>query len=221
MINFFKKNKIIAVTFVSYLLVLIFRQDIFINAIKQTGSFLLEMIEIMPAIMIISALITVWVPSEVISKNFGEKSGFKGKLISIFIGSFSAGPIYAAFPMAKSLYNKGASIANIVVIISSWAVIKIPMLLVETKFLGAPFALTRYLITVPAIIILGYIIGKFVKRKAIDEDEAVTEEKIIQLPNLNCGSCQYKTCEALAAAIKAGNATTDECVINRNKKEKA
>ena len=43
------------------------------------------------------------------------------------------------FPIGKSLLSKGASITNIVIILSSWAVIKVPMLANEAKFLGSRF----------------------------------------------------------------------------------
>ena len=40
---------------------------------------------------------------------------------------------------------------SIIIILSSWAVIKIPMLLNEAKFLGAKFMIIRWLLTVIAI----------------------------------------------------------------------
>ncbi len=45
------------------------------------------------------------------------------------------------------LLTKGASISNVVVILTSWAVIKIPMLFVETRFLGFKFTVIKRAIT--------------------------------------------------------------------------
>lgn len=220
MMAFMKKNKILVVTAILYLITLAVNPTMFVNAVKMTGNFLIEMLEVMPAILIISALITVWIPASVITKNFGKSSGFKGKIISILIGTFSAGPIYAAFPMAKTLLDKGASIGNTVIIVSSWAVIKLPMLLVEIKFLGLNFALTRYLLTVPAILLLGYAMDKIVKRSdtfvvnAVESSEMSEEERILnELPGGNCGACGYGNCANMAKAIAKGKVTLEACPI--------
>jgi uncharacterized membrane protein YraQ (UPF0718 family) len=215
MMGFFKKYKLITVAALAYLVTLIVSPNIFMNAIKQNGAFLLEMVEILPPIMVISSLISVWVPNDVIIKGFGNTSGIKGKLFSILIGAFSAGPIYAGFPVAKTLFDKGASVGNVVIILSAWAVVKVPMYLVETSFLGAAFANTRYLLTIPLIIILGYIMQRIVKRKDIPASELDREIAGIydQLPQRHCGACGYTDCHEFAKAVNEGEADMDECKI--------
>lgn len=122
---------------------------------------------IMPVIFLLTALIEAWVPKEMIMEYLGDESGLKGSFISLLLGSVSAGPIYAAFPVCKTLLKKGASISNIVVILSAWAVIKIPMLANEAKFLSPKFMAVRWILTTISIIIMGYIISKLVKREDI------------------------------------------------------
>lgn len=220
MIKLIKKHKLITVAIVAYLVTLIISPEIFMNAIKQNGSFLLEMLQILPPIMIISSLISVWVPNEVIIKGFGNTSGIKGKLFSILIGAFSAGPIYAGFPVAKTLYDKGASVGNVVIILSAWAVVKVPMYLVETSFLGTAFANTRYLLTIPLIILLGYVMQKIVKREDIplsDMDKEIAEI-VAKLPQRNCGACGYKDCHGFAKAVKDGDVKFSDCVMINSKK---
>jgi len=221
MMTFIKKHKLITIAMLAYLITLIVSPEIFINAIKQNSAFLLEMLEILPPIMVISSLISVWVPNDVIIKGFGNTSGIKGKLFSILIGAFSAGPIYAGFPVAKTLYDKGASVGNVVIILSAWAVVKVPMYLVETSFLGAAFANTRYLLTIPLIIVLGYLMQRIVKRKDIPVSELDNEitEIYENLPQRNCGACGYTDCHDFAKAIKEGEAKMDECKILSRSKE--
>ena len=48
--------------------------------------YLVEMIEILPAVFILTGLINTWIPSKMIIKNFGNNSGFRGKFISMIIG---------------------------------------------------------------------------------------------------------------------------------------
>ncbi len=212
------KNKILTITLFLYLSVLIFNPTVFSKALSITWGFILEMLQVMIPIMVISSLITVWISREVIMKHFGQGSGIKGKGISLLIGAFSAGPIYAAFPMAKTLLDKGASIGNIVIIISSWAVIKVPMLLVEINFLGPAFAGTRYLLTIPFILLLGFVMDKALKYSDLSCDKNFgiaekTEEIYERLPKVNCGLCAYKSCREMALAVYEGRAVLNECAV--------
>ena len=219
--NFIKKNKILFVAIILYIITFFYNRGIFSNSLIMTKNFLVEMLEVMPAIMIISALISIWVPQEVIIKNFGKSSGLKGKLFSMLIGSFSAGPIYAAFPVAQSLYFKGASIANIVIIISSWAVTKWVMFMVETSFLGLKFALTRYALTIPMILIMGYIMERLVhKEDMVEEKEEIkkiveeSKEYYLQkLPQKNCGACGHGNCENFAIALSNKEVDINKCIF--------
>jgi uncharacterized membrane protein YraQ (UPF0718 family) len=215
MIKFLKKNKIIAVAIIAYLITLILSPETFMKALQQNGSFLLEMLEVLPPVLVISSLITVWVPNEIIIKAFGKTSGMKGKLLSLLIGAFSAGPIYAGFPVAKTLFDKGASIGNVVIILSAWAVIKVPMYLVETSFLGSTFANTRYLLTIPFILLLGYLMQKVIKKNDIPNSEANLDAENIyeQLPKVNCGACGYTGCHAFAKAVSIGDIPIEDCKI--------
>ncbi|HPE70282.1 MAG TPA: permease [Thermotogota bacterium] len=214
-LGFFKKNKLIAVALVAYLVVLVLSPETFRKALQQNGAFLWEMLQILPPIMVISALISVWVPNETIMKGFGNSSGLKGKVLSVLIGAFSAGPIYAAFPVAKTLFDKGASVGNVVIILSAWAVVKVPMYLVETSFLGARFANTRYLLTIPFILAMGVILQRLVKREDLPLSEVDREIQRIeqQLPGRHCGACGCTDCHAFAVAVREGKMRMEECKV--------
>ena len=164
MITIIKKYKLQIITLLLYGITLVINSDIFMKSLNITWSYLKEMVEILPAVFVISGLITVWAPRKTITKFLGKESKIKGNILAMVLGSVSAGPIYAAFPIAFSLINKGASVLNIVILISTWAVIKVPMLLVESKFLGVNFMIVRALITIPSIFIIGYITSRFVKK---------------------------------------------------------
>lgn len=215
--NWVKNNKLNSIVILAYVATGFYSFDVLQKAISNTLMYLVEMIEILPAVFILTGLINAWVPPKMIIKNFGDNSGFRGKLISMIIGSLSAGPIYAAFPLAQSLLEKGASIGNIIIIISSWAVIKIPMLIVETRFLGLSFALTRYILTIPGIILLSIISERILGNdyanlkieKNINSDKI---DLIIEvLPGLNCGTCGYNSCSEYAKAIFKKESSINNC----------
>jgi len=162
-----KKYKLIFITITLYLITFILSKGHFIQGLQNTRHYLIEMMLVMPVIFMLTVLIEVWISKEMIIKHLGENSGIKGAGFSVVLGSLSAGPIYAAFPICKMLLSKGASIANIVVILSAWAVIKVPMLANEARFLGPKFMAGRWILTVIAIYIMGYITGMFVKKHDI------------------------------------------------------
>ncbi len=225
-ISTIKNNKIVALAFLAYAVAFLWSRQVFIEGLGTTGSYLIEMVQVLPAVFVISGLITVWVPQNVIILNFGKDSGIRGKLISIFLGSVSAGPIYAAFPVASSLLKKGASIGNVITIISAWAVVKVPMLIVETRFLGLPFALSRYLFTIPGILIIAYVCDYLLDIKDIPVEEGGIDGAGIDrvsdmLPGNNCGACGYNSCREYAGAFVQGEAGPDLCKIAKRDLSKA
>ena len=165
--SFLKKNKLIVVVALAYLTLLIISPSKALASVKNSVYYLLEMLQVLPVIFFLTVFIEACVPKEVILNRFGEDSGFKGNIFSLILGSISAGPIYAAFPISKMLLSKGASVTNIVIILSSWAVVKVPMLLNEVKFLGVDFMIVRWVLTVIMIFVMGYVTSRIVKKKDI------------------------------------------------------
>ncbi len=192
LVKYLKNNKLLTVMLMTYSFLLITNRSFFLDSFNESTFYLIEMVEIMPLILVLTALIEIWIPKDVIAKNLGEKSGIKGILYALMIGSFSAGPIYAAFPIAKLLMKKGAGVGNIVVILSAWAVIKVPMLLNEAKFLGVDFMIVRWILTVVAIVIIAKVMSKKVKLATVMnnfDQEAVNKTIYVTEYCMGCGIC--------------------------------
>ena len=158
-----RQNLFLFAVALTYLTLFLLKPGLGIGAVKTSGYYIKEMLIIMPAILVMTALLDLWIPKEKILQFLGKDAGARGLLLSFAVGSLSAGPIYAAFPMCVMLHKKGASIRNIIVILSSWAVIKLPMLLNEAKFLGLRFMAIRWALTVIAILIFSRIGARFIK----------------------------------------------------------
>jgi len=207
-INRIKNNVLLFLVIVIYLLMIIFipikAKESFFNSLY----YIKEMLMIMPVILLLTSLIDTWVPKRTIESMLGENSGIKGIVFSFLLGSFSAGPIYAAFPVCKTLFKKGANILNIVIIISAWAVIKVPMLANESKFLGIKFMLIRWILTSIAIIIMAVITSKIVKKDEIfiNNKEENKEGKLILNSKycIGCGMCARKNPEIFIMKNKKG-----------------
>lgn len=178
-IKFVKANVFLSIVAVAYILLAIARPQISVQGIKNSGYYIKEMLMIMPVIFVLTALLDSWVPKETIIKFLGKEAKGKGVILSFVLGSISAGPIYAAFPFCVMLRKKGASIRNIVIIVSSWAVVKVPMLLNETKFLGPKFMIVRWVLTVAAILIFSWIADKIIKEEDFPQETEALQVGIV------------------------------------------
>ncbi|MBK5242284.1 MAG: permease [Clostridium sp.] len=178
---------------VTYIVIGILMPGKALQSLNNSLYYIKEMLIIMPVILLLTSLIEAWVPKKSIEKALGEGSGFKGSIFSFLLGSFSAGPIYAAFPVCKMLLKKGASVSSIVIMLSTWAVIKIPMLANEAKFLGLKFMAIRWVFTTISIFIMAYFVSRLVKKEHIPSDDVLNNEESILRINeqycIGCGVC--------------------------------
>ena len=139
------------------------------KAINVTVYSFKEMTLVIPPIFILLGLLDIWVPKEMMIKYMGEKSGIMGILLAIIIGSAAAGPLYGAFPVAAVFMKKGVRFSNVLIFIGAWSTTKIPMFLFEVSSLGTGFAVTRLLVDIPGIIIIGYLLSHMVSKEEIKE----------------------------------------------------
>jgi uncharacterized membrane protein YraQ (UPF0718 family) len=137
-------------------------------AANKTLEFLLEVLAFIPTIMVLMGLLDVWVPRQLVENNLGSKSGVRGIALAVFLGTAAAGPLYAAFPIGLTLRQKGAKLGNIVIFLGSWAAIKIPMILLESSFIGIEFALLRLAFTLPGVIGMGLLMDRLLPETESD-----------------------------------------------------
>lgn len=135
------------------------------KSISITWSNTLEMLSVLPPIFILLGLLDVWVQRETMIKLMGEKSGLIGVAIAFFLGSAAAGPLYAAFPVAGVLLQKGSKFSNVLIFMGAWSTTKIPMLLFEASSMGWMFTITRFLINIPGIALIAYLTERLLNGK--------------------------------------------------------
>lgn len=160
-----KKNKkggiaVLAGIIITAVILLILYPENRASSFAASTSLLKELIFILPAVMVLMGLFSVWVSKETVVKYMGQASGIKGLGLAMFIGMMPTGPLYVAFPMASMLLKKGARVANIIIFLSAWACIKLPQELVEMRFMGFNFMIIRLSFTIVMVIIMGLLIEK-------------------------------------------------------------
>lgn len=154
-------------TAVIMVIMIIFARDTGIKALNITGYSLKEMALVIPPVFILLGLLDIWVPRETMVKYMGEKSGLKGIILAILLGSAAAGPLYGAFPIAAVFMKKGVKFTNVLIFIGAWSTTKIPMFLFELSSLGSTFALTRLCIDIPGIILIAYILSSYLPEEEV------------------------------------------------------
>lgn len=165
--NFFKRYKFLITTLIILTVLFLINYNLGMKAVNITVYSLKEMVFVIPPIFVLLGLLDVWVPKETMVKYMGEGSGIKGILLSIFIGSAAAGPLYGAFPIAAVFMKKGVKFSNVVIFLGAWSTTKIPMFLFEMASLGTKFALSRLIIDIFGIVIISRIISRIISKEEI------------------------------------------------------
>lgn len=180
MIKIIKRYSFFIGALVVALIITLLNREIGVKTFSIAGSSFRQMLMVLPAIMILLGLMDVWVPREIMIRYMGEDSGWAGIAFAILIGSLAAGPMYAAFPFTTVLLRKGVKFSNIIIFMSAWCVTKIPTFIFELTALGYKFTVTRLLINLPGIILMGYMIERMLPKSELDniylKAETVDEE---------------------------------------------
>jgi len=129
------------------------------------ASFSLDMLKVLPCAFILIGLFEIWVKKETVEKHFGEKSGFRGYLWGILLASTTVGGLYVAFPVAYSLYSKGAKLSVIFTYIGASAICRVPMTIFEASYLGVKFSAIRLLVAIPLVVITSMLLGDYLTKR--------------------------------------------------------
>lgn len=92
---------------------------------------------------IVAGMVQVLIPTEIIAKWVGEKSGIRGILIGTVAGSLAPGGPYVNLPIVAALLRSGAGIGTMVAFLTGWSLWAIARLPMEVGILGWKFTLIR------------------------------------------------------------------------------
>jgi len=129
------------------------------------ASFSVDMLGILPCAFILIGLFEVWVKRETVEKHFGEESGIRGYIWGVLLAGTTVGGLYVAFPVAYSLYSKGAKLSIIFTYIGASAICRVPMTIFEASFLGIKFTAIRLLVSLPLVIIASMLLGNHLTKR--------------------------------------------------------
>ena len=121
--------------------------------------------DLTPFAFMLIGLFEVWVKKETVEKHFGQESGIRGYIWAILLGGTTVGGLYVSFPVAHSLYNKGAKLSVIFTYIGASAICRIPMTIYEASFMGVKFTAIRFLVSLPLVVLSSIALGAYLERR--------------------------------------------------------
>ncbi len=117
------------------------------------------------SLLVVVGLFEVWVKKENVEKHLGKNSGMLGYIWIILLAGTTVGGLYVAFPVAYSLFKKGAKLSVIFTYIGASAICRIPMIIFESSFMGIKFTLIRLIISIPLVILSSIWLGNYLEKK--------------------------------------------------------
>ncbi len=134
------------------------RWQLLISGFKQAGLTFKFMWFRVALGLTLGGLIQVLIPSPVIAEWLGPASGLKGILLGSYIGVITTGGPYVVLPIIASIYSAGAGAGPIIALLVSMNVLSLSgLFMLQIPFLGAKIALTRYVIMLIAVPIIGVV----------------------------------------------------------------
>ncbi len=128
-------------------------------------SFLLNMTKVLPCAFILIGLFEVWVKRELVERHLGIESGFRGYIWAVLLAGTTVGGLYMSFPVAYTLYNKGAKLSIIFTYIGASAICRVPMSIFESSFIGIKFTMIRMFVSLPLVIGTSILLGDYLTRR--------------------------------------------------------
>ncbi|HBT20427.1 MAG TPA: permease [Peptococcaceae bacterium] len=114
------------------------------------------------SVLALVGILLTYISPQLIVKFLGEKSGFGGMFLSSIVGSITLIPGFIAFPLAKSVLDRGAGIMQVAVFVSTLMMVGIVTAPLEIKYFGKKETLLRnglsYIYSFIAALILGMVV---------------------------------------------------------------
>lgn len=115
--------------------------------------------------LMLGAVLQQLVPHETVGRYLGRESGLRGLVVGTLLGCVTPGGPFASFPIVYALFVAGAEAATLVTYLAAWALIGVNRMIVwELPFMGAEFAVFRWLICLPLPLLAGLLARAIVTR---------------------------------------------------------
>jgi len=114
-----------------------------IAGMKSALNITIEILPLLVFAFIVTGMVQVLVPRELLSKWVGVESGMRGIIIGAMAGGLSPGGPFVNLPLAAGLLRSGASVGTMVAFLTGWSLWAVSRLPMEVGILGWKFTLIR------------------------------------------------------------------------------
>jgi uncharacterized membrane protein YraQ (UPF0718 family) len=134
-----------------------------IVALRKASKAFLGLLPDFAAILALVGVLLTFVSPQFVAKFVGAQTGFLGMLLSSLVGSVTLIPGFIAFPLVKSLLDRGAGIIQMAVFVSTLMMVGVVTAPLEIRFLGKKETILRnglsYLYSFIVALIIGWVVG--------------------------------------------------------------
>lgn len=132
--------------------------DLVRHVLTEQAQLLLDIVPLLTAGLLIAGLVKGLIPKETIRRLLGGSTGWRSLAIGSAAGMLTPGGPFVSFPLVYVLHRAGADIGTLAAYVTAWAVLSLSRLLIwEMAFLGAEFALVRFLVSLPLPLLAGWL----------------------------------------------------------------
>ena len=138
-------------------------ENLAIAGVPLAGATLWNNLILLAASFLITGLMQVLIPQELIASWLDDAVGIKAIFIGCVAGGIVPGAPYVVFPIIAGLYKAGAGLGALVGFVTAWSLWSLPRLPLEMALINPKVALLRYAITFivpPAAGMLAHALGK-------------------------------------------------------------
>lgn len=155
----------------------VIQKDTAVKAVSITASSALTMLKILPPVLVIMNLLDALIPKESVMKHMGGDAGLKGYFWALVLGTFAAGPLYAAFPIAALLSKKEARLSCIIFFLGMWTVTKLPLLTYEVEYFGPEFTGVHILTG----IVFYFLLSLMLEKTVLKNDKREIQDRLAKM----------------------------------------
>lgn len=150
---------VVLLVIVGILMIVAYRKDHSLPVLGMISGMksLLPIIPILLVSFVLSGMLRVLIPEELISNWIGGASNFRGILTGTLAGIITPGGPFVSLPIALTLINTGATIGPVVAYVTAWATIGLFRVPFEIAIIGPKFAAIKFVSSLLLAPIAGYI----------------------------------------------------------------
>lgn len=150
---------VVLLVIVGVLMVIAYRIDTSLPVMGVVSGMktLLMILPILLVSFILSGMLRVMIPDELISNWIGSATSFRGILIGTAAGIITPGGPFVSLPIALTLLNTGAAIGPVVAYVTAWATIGLFRVPFEIAIVGPKFAVIKFVCSLILAPLAGYI----------------------------------------------------------------